>query len=316
MTTSASDPINQPTNQPTNVSAHPIAEHHRRRAAWLRRESVALLEEAEWHDRHAAQLETIGATDLPPAPASGRRPRPPFGPAAASRRDAGGGLWQTLLGAVVGGLVALWWGRRGTGEPAREAPSDRAYLRASVLDDVAVPSLPSRLPECCVDVLARPGWYDRDLLHSVKIRPANRFVRAISDPRVAGTEIAATTIGDTIYFRQPERFDPDSPEGLALLAHEIRHVEQYAALGGILGFALHYVRQFWGGGYGTNISFEDEAYAIQRVVADHLRREFTYNEGRAPCLATDGGRRPNPQYVSLQSYPGLDRWATGGRAMV
>lgn len=296
---------NELADQPANKPPNPLADHYRRRAAWLRRESTTLLEQAEWHDRHAARLEKTTPTVPPPGP-----------PDMPSRVDDGDSVWQMLAGAFAGGLIALLWDRRRSPQQPHAGTSDRMHLRASVLDDAVAPTLPSRLPECCIEVLSRPGWYDRRLLHSVKIKPANRFVRAISNPRVAGTDIAATTIGDTIYFRQAERFDPHTPEGLALLAHEIRHVEQYQALGGILGFGLHYVREFLRGGYGTNISFEDEAYAIQRAVADHLRREFAHNADAAPCLMTAGGHRRNPEYVSLRSYPDLDRWATGSQAMV
>src|SRR4029077_17784849 len=40
----------------------------------------------------------------------------------------------------------------------------------------------------------------------------------------------AVTIGDEIYFR-PGRFQPDTPEGSALLAHELAHVAQQRARG-------------------------------------------------------------------------------------
>jgi hypothetical protein len=300
-------PANQRGSQPTQPSTHlpttHLADSHRRYAAWLRREGANLLEQAEWHTREAARLETA----VPP--------RAPAARALPAGKDDGGSIWQPLLGAVVGGLGALWWHRRTLQERRAGEVRHRAEVGVAA-DDVRQLPLPSHLPECCIEILARPGWYDRNLLRSVKIKPASWFVRAISDPRVAGTEIAATTIGDTIYFRQPTRFDPHSPEGLALLAHEIRHVEQYRAFGGLAGFALEYLRDYLGGGYGTNIPFEKEAYAIQRTVAQHLEQEFAYNAGKPPCLMTPAGHERNPQYVSLQSYPELDRWLTAGQALV
>ncbi len=168
-------------------------------------------------------------------------------------------------------------------------------------------TLPPRLPECCIRVLARPGWYDLELLQRVRLRPANLFVRAISSPRVAGTEVAATTIGNTIYFRQLEQFDPHSPAGLALLAHEIRHVEQYLAHGGVVRFSVDYVLQYMRGGYGTEISFEAEAYHIGSVVYAHLEEEFAYNGGQVLCQVTPAGHNPNPQYTFLTPYPPLPR---------
>ena len=168
--------------------------------------------------------------------------------------------------------------------------------------------LPSTLPACCIRVLGRPGWFDPALLTTVRLKPANLFIRAISSPRVAGREIAATTIGSTIYFRQPERFDPHSPAGLALLAHELRHVEQYQARGGVVRFFIDYILAYLRGGYGTNIPFEAEAYEVGRVVYAHLEEEFAYNAGQSLCEITPAGHIPNPRYSLLQPYPTLPRY--------
>lgn len=174
--------------------------------------------------------------------------------------------------------------------------------------EVVPETLPPALPECCIQVLGRPGWYDLVLLREVRLKPANLFVRAISSPQVAGTEISATTIGDTIYFRDPASFDPHSPAGLGLLAHELRHAEQYREQGGVVRFTLRYVQEFLRGGYGTDISFEAEAYEVGRVVQAHLVEEFAYNAGESLCLGALTEHIPNPQYNYLQPYPSLPRW--------
>lgn len=168
-------------------------------------------------------------------------------------------------------------------------------------------TLPLVLPACCIEVLGRPGWFDPALLAAIRLRPANAFVRAISSPRVAGKEISATTLGETIYFRQPERFDPTSPAGLALLAHEIRHVEQYRDRGGVVRFALAYISEYMRGGYGTGISFEADAYQVGRIVYAHLEEEFAYNAGQPPCVLTPAGYVPNALYSLLRPYPTLPR---------
>ncbi|MFQ6058641.1 MAG: DUF4157 domain-containing protein [Anaerolineae bacterium] len=169
--------------------------------------------------------------------------------------------------------------------------------------EAAPEALPPTLPECCIKVLGRPGWFDPALLRAVRLRPANPFVRAIQ--RMARRPIAATTIGDTIYFRDAADFDPHSPPGLGLLAHELRHVEQYRERGGVVRFSAHYVLEFLRGGYRPDISFEAEAYEVESIVRDHLRQEFTYNASEALCLTTPAGHTPNPQYRLLEPSPTL-----------
>ncbi|MFQ5859389.1 MAG: DUF4157 domain-containing protein [Anaerolineae bacterium] len=124
---------------------------------------------------------------------------------------------------------------------------------------------------------------------------------------MARVPIAATTIGDTIYFREWKYFDPHSPLGLALLAHELRHVEQYREQGGVVRFSIHYVWGFVRGGYGANISFEAEAYKVGNTVKSHLVEEFAHNANKALCLTTLAGHTPNPQYSYLRPYPALPR---------
>jgi len=67
---------------------------------------------------------------------------------------------------------------------------------------------------------------------------------------------AAVTLGNTIYI-DPSAYDPNTSTGLALLAHEITHSEQYAELGE-LGFLWRYYGAYR---YGRNKGLPgDRAY--------------------------------------------------------
>ena len=102
--------------------------------------------------------------------------------------------------------------------------------------------LPQRIPACAVNMLARPEWFaDPEIVTRVQLTEASRIARFISSKRFAGTGVSAITLGHTIHIRKPERYNPHTPSGLALLAHEIKHVEQYEQHGP-LGF---YTRYLW-----------------------------------------------------------------------
>ncbi len=169
--------------------------------------------------------------------------------------------------------------------------------------------LPSRLPEPCIWVLGRPGWFAPTLLRAVRLQPATPFVRLISSQLFTETDITATTLDNTIYFRAPERFDIQTPTGLALLAHELRHVEQYREQGGMVRFAILYLWEYLRRGYGTGISFEANAFEVGRIVQQHLAAEFAFNVGVLPFEVTTAGYRLNPRYRFLHPCPPLPRWA-------
>lgn len=207
------------------------------------------------------------------------------------------------------GPLTLWW-RSKRGSQDRRWASTRDQLTADMEvrgeDTEAEPqALPSALPEWVIMVLGRPGWFDPTLLGTVRLKLVNLFVRVIQ--RMAGVPVAATTIGDTIYFREPKFFDPESPAGLALLAHELRHVEQWREQG-FVQFSIRYALEFLRhGGYGPNISFEADACEVQRTAQEHLEEEFAHNDDESPCLITPAGHAPNPQYSLLRPYPDLPR---------
>ncbi|MEM1684311.1 MAG: DUF4157 domain-containing protein [Nanopusillaceae archaeon] len=84
--------------------------------------------------------------------------------------------------------------------------------------------------------------------------------------RSAVTNPAAITVGYTIYV-QPGYMDITHPHGIRTLLHELRHIQQYAALGS--SFTQEYskgVRQY---GYWRN-PFELDAYVVEHRLANAL----------------------------------------------
>ena len=142
--------------------------------------------------------------------------------------------------------------------------------------------LPKEIPACAARLLARPEWFaDPGIVHRTKLAKARGVARWLSSPRFAGTEIAAITLGHTIYFRQIEAYTPHTPCGLALLAHEIKHIEQVERHG-LLSFYWRYWLDYRKHGYGEALPFEMEAYRFERLVRVQLKNEFALNAGRTP----------------------------------
>lgn len=164
-------------------------------------------------------------------------------------------------------------------------------------------TLPARLPACCARLLERPGWFEPALIRSTRLRLASPWVRIIQ--RLAGVPVAATAIGHVIYFRRSDFFDPHSPDGLSLLAHELRHVQQYQECG-VVSFAFLYTWEYLHAGYGVHISFEAEADQVGRLVHQHLLWEFSQNIGQPMCLAP-AEHQPNPGYKLLDPGQALPR---------
>jgi hypothetical protein len=166
------------------------------------------------------------------------------------------------------------------------------YTQGEEMND----KLPSGIPACAVNMLARPEWFaDPEIVTRVRLTEASRIAHFISSKRFAGTGVSAITLGRTIHMRKPERYDPHSAKGLALLAHEIKHVEQYEQAGRIRFYARYlwdYVRYRYRG-----VSFEEEAYAFQEVVKEHLLEEFEANPGLSPCQEQADPHTPNDAFV-------------------
>jgi hypothetical protein len=100
--------------------------------------------------------------------------------------------------------------------------------------------------------------------------------------KFAPIEPGAITFGDRIYFA-PGKFDPATPDGLARIAHEITHSEQYAQQG-FVPFIGHYVSQFgrnflheWNGEKAYNaIEAEKAASEMEKTVLN----DFTNGGGQ------------------------------------
>jgi RHS repeat-associated protein len=89
-----------------------------------------------------------------------------------------------------------------------------------------------------------------------------------------GKDYIGITMGNDIYFR-PGEYDPSTPAGIALLGHELVHVDQYRAGMTYLKYAMS-TRH----GY-ENSPYEKSAYAEQREILKDLTEEHS-----AACTCT------------------------------
>lgn len=79
----------------------------------------------------------------------------------------------------------------------------------------------------------------------------------------------AMTLSPFVFFGKHE-FDATQAGSLALLAHELKHVEQYQAMGHAR-FLWTYLRdRRRAGGYSRELPLEKEPYALQAVVREAL----------------------------------------------
>ena len=92
-----------------------------------------------------------------------------------------------------------------------------------------------------------------------------------------------------------EAYNPHAPRGLALLAHEIKHIEQVERYG-LVSFYWRYWLDYRRQGYGEALPFETEAYQFERLVRAQLKNEFALNAGRTPCLEMAAPHSPNPAF--------------------
>lgn len=168
--------------------------------------------------------------------------------------------------------------------------------------------IPRHLPPCAVNLLARPEWFsDPGVVQRAILAEANRLARFLSSSRFSGTEnIWAITLGGTIHIRMLNVYDPHSPVGLALLAHEIKHVEQYEREG-LFNFLTKYLQSYARqGGYSSSVNFETEAYEFQKQVEAHLTQEFANNPGIACCQEMSEPHTPNPNF--FKTVPAVFRY--------
>jgi hypothetical protein len=82
----------------------------------------------------------------------------------------------------------------------------------------------------------------------------------------------AMTIAPFIFFGK-DLYDPTSASSMALLAHELKHIEQYGRAGR-LRFVWTYVRdRLRAGEYRRDLPLEVEPYALQKIVEPALRSQ-------------------------------------------
>ncbi|HLF77374.1 MAG TPA: DUF4157 domain-containing protein [Dehalococcoidia bacterium] len=102
-----------------------------------------------------------------------------------------------------------------------------------------------------------------DGVHVVTSGPVCWFVRNVQ------RQGAMTFAPFIFYGRDP--FDPISPRGIALLAHELKHVQQYRELGHfafLATYLLDMVKARFK--YSRDLPLEAPAYALQRQVRESL----------------------------------------------
>ena len=100
------------------------------------------------------------------------------------------------------------------------------------------------------------------LLERVRFSKPNLLARFLASPLFNGGGASAITLGHTVFLLKDD-LDLDSPEGKALLVHELKHVEQMERVG-LLKFLLRYLWDYIRHGYGDGIAFEREAIQAER----------------------------------------------------
>jgi hypothetical protein len=138
-----------------------------------------------------------------------------------------------------------------------------------------------QLPPCVIQTLQR--WFPSADLTRANVVSSGFRARLTKRMKRAGF-----TFGRTVLLGEGD-YDPFSPRGLALIAHELKHVLQYENKG-TAKFVVRYLWD-WGrlGRYSKKIPFENEAYDLEEKVKEHLIREFSANGDRGPCLRDETG---------------------------
>lgn len=128
--------------------------------------------------------------------------------------------------------------------------------------------MPGRLPEEVIESLKRREWFP-----DPSVVERARMAILPFCPQYIATRRRAITLGHLIIFIKPQYYDPCSIQGLALLAHELKHVEQYE-IAGMLRFLWRYLREWLRVGYDLDRHpYEKEAYALEKRVQKRLKGE-------------------------------------------
>lgn len=185
----------------------------------------------------------------------------------------GHGLTRT---GADGGDLGDWWRMgddgaspilRGTGNEGRGTLADRHKDETAM----AVPMLSEET------VAALQPFFPELDLRRVAVR-----IGVPWPVRVFGAVAPAAFAGPRRLYFKAGHFDPETVVGLAIIAHELKHVEQYRRLGTVR-FVVAYVREYLGNRRAglsraeayRSVSFEREAYEFEA----HVRAVL---EERAP----------------------------------
>jgi hypothetical protein len=117
----------------------------------------------------------------------------------------------------------------------------------------------SAIDSAVVDIL-RPWFPDQDFrgIRLIQSGPVSWFVRHI-------LRQGAMTIAPFVFFGR-DQFDANEPRSLALLAHELKHIEQYREMGHLRFLWTYLKDRRRAGGYSRELPLEREPYALQDAV--------------------------------------------------
>lgn len=125
-------------------------------------------------------------------------------------------------------------------------------------------------------------------------------VRVHEGPAATAIGAIAFTLGEHIYFA-PGQFDPRSPQGLALLGHELTHVVQQRA---------GRVENPYGGGVAVvqDAALEVEADRMGQRLSEHHARSVG-RRAITPYTPREGSLRPGPTGAVQPSSTGSSKYA-------
>ncbi len=154
-----------------------------------------------------------------------------------------------------------------------------------------------RLPSCAVKTLHRQEWFS----HPEVVERAKIAILP-SCPKWLSRRRSAFTLGGLVILTEAKYYAPWSAQGLALLAHELKHGEQYLEAG-VLRFLGRYFRNWLKFGYTEAHPQEREAMEFEGHVERHLRREFEFNGGKGACYMENGRGSSADDYRLLPVEP-------------
>lgn len=129
--------------------------------------------------------------------------------------------------------------------------------------------MPRRLPQDAIDSLKRKVWFP-----DPSVVDRARAVILPFCPRYIARRRRAITLGHLIIFTKPKYYDPSSIQGLALLAHELKHVEQYRREG-LPRFLWRYLSHWLKVGYDLERHpYESEATEFEARVQAQLQKRW------------------------------------------